>query len=105
MLNNTPLSAYLVHQSKGCNNIMWFFNIFMLTFNKPYNIFICMAAIVDPYKYFAYPKSPGQKQYEALRAFYVDKLPAKIVAERFGYPLHFAPSQSNSPHHVLPRMS
>jgi transposase len=87
MLNNTPLSAYLVHQSKGCNNIMWFFNIFMLTFNKPYNIFICMAAIVDPYKYFAYPKSPGQKQYEALRAFYVDKLPAKIVAERFGYTL------------------
>ena len=46
-----------------------------------------MAATIDPYKYFAYPRSPGQKQYEALRAFYVDNLPAKVVAERFGYTL------------------
>ena len=46
-----------------------------------------MAATIDPYKYFAYPKSPGQKQYEALRAFYIDKLPAKLVADRFGYTL------------------
>ena len=46
-----------------------------------------MTTTIDPYKYFAYPKSPGQKQYEALRVFYVDKLPAKVVADRFGYTL------------------
>ena len=42
---------------------------------------------IDPYRYFAHPKSPGQKQYEALRAFYIDKLPARVVADRFGYTL------------------
>jgi len=44
-----------------------------------------MARQIDPYRYFAHPKSPGQKQYEALRSFYVDNLPARVVADRFGY--------------------
>lgn len=59
----------------------------MLTLIKTYNIFIFMANNIDPYRYFVHPKSPGQKQYEALRAFYVDKLPARVVADRFGYTL------------------
>jgi len=59
----------------------------MLTLFKTYHIFIFMATIIDPYRYFAHPKSPGQKQYEALRAFYIDKIPARVVAERFGYTL------------------
>jgi transposase len=46
-----------------------------------------MMTIVDPHRYFTRPESPGQKQYEALRLFYVEKLPARIVAERFGYTL------------------
>jgi transposase len=44
-----------------------------------------MVTKFDPYRYFAYPQSPGQKQYEALRSFYVDKLPARIVADKYGY--------------------
>jgi transposase len=44
-----------------------------------------MAKSIDPYRYFTHPESAGQKQYEALRAFYVDRLPANVVAERFGY--------------------
>jgi transposase len=44
-----------------------------------------MAMQIDPYRYFVHPKSPGQKQYEALRAFYVDDLPSRVVADRFGY--------------------
>lgn len=36
-------------------------------------------------KYFLYPKHEWQKRYEALRASFVDRLPAKAVAERFGY--------------------
>jgi len=63
------------------------YNIFILTCNETYYIFIYMTATIDPYRYFAHPESPGQKQYEALRAFYVDRLPAKVVADRFGYTL------------------
>jgi len=36
-------------------------------------------------KYFLYPAHDWQKRYEALRASFVDHLPAKVVAERFGY--------------------
>lgn len=61
------------------------FIIFVLTFSETYCIFIFMAKTIDPYRYFAHPQSPGQKQYEALRAFYIDRLPAKVVADRFGY--------------------
>lgn len=46
-----------------------------------------MSAAFDPYHFFLHPQSPGQKQFEALRAFYVDKLPARVVADRFGYTL------------------
>ena len=36
-------------------------------------------------KYFLHPVHDWQRRYEALRASLVDRLPAKIVAERFGY--------------------
>jgi len=36
-------------------------------------------------KYFLRPIHDWQKRYEALRASFVDRLPAKVVAERFGY--------------------
>ncbi len=36
-------------------------------------------------KYFMYPIHDWQKRYEALRASFVDRLPAKVVADRFGY--------------------
>lgn len=36
-------------------------------------------------KYFLYPVHDWQRRYEALRASFVERLPAKIVAERFGY--------------------
>jgi hypothetical protein len=65
--------------------ILCFFNIFDLTINETYYIFIFMSDTFNPHHYFIYPQSPGQKQYEALRAFYVDKRPAKIIADRFGY--------------------
>jgi hypothetical protein len=35
--------------------------------------------------YFLNPSTIAQKKYEALRAFFVDKLPAKEVADKFGY--------------------
>jgi transposase len=36
-------------------------------------------------KYFIYPQHDWQRRYEAMRASYVDRLPAKVVAEKFGY--------------------
>lgn len=40
---------------------------------------------MNPVKFFSTPKTPGQKQYEALRAFYIDHVPGKEVTRRFGY--------------------
>jgi len=36
-------------------------------------------------KFFLHPLHEWQRRYEALRASFVDRLPAKVVAERFGY--------------------
>lgn len=35
--------------------------------------------------YFLHPRAGWQRRYEALRASFVDRLPARAVAERFGY--------------------
>lgn len=35
--------------------------------------------------FFVTPYSSSHRQYEALRAYYVEGLPASVVAERFGY--------------------
>ena len=40
---------------------------------------------MEPAKFFKTPKSTPHKQYEALRAFYIDSTPAREVARRFGY--------------------
>ena len=40
-------------------------------------------------KYFLHPVHDWQKRYEALRASFVDRLPAKVVADRFGYSLSY----------------
>lgn len=36
-------------------------------------------------KFFLYPEFDWQRRYEALRASFVDRLPAKVVADRFNY--------------------
>jgi transposase len=76
---------YIVALGEPFDKMLWFFNIFCFTSHETYAIFISMAAHFDPYRYFAHPQSPGQKQYEALRSFYVDNLPARMVADQFGY--------------------
>lgn len=40
---------------------------------------------MDAYDFFNTPHSIAQKQYEALRMYFYDKIPAKEVAEKFGY--------------------
>lgn len=41
--------------------------------------------VMNEIEYFLKPQTTSQKQYEALRLFFVEQLPAKEVAERFGY--------------------
>ncbi len=38
-----------------------------------------------PEIYFATPQTTAQKQYEALRRYFVEGIPAKSVAGEFGY--------------------
>jgi len=40
---------------------------------------------MDPMRFFRHPSTPGQKQYEALRACYLDHMPGMDVARRYGY--------------------
>jgi transposase len=46
--------------------------------SAPYSLTKCR-------RFFAQPATPRQRQYEALRAFYVEGLPSAEVARRFGY--------------------
>jgi hypothetical protein len=42
-------------------------------------------SLTDCRRFFAKPATARQRQYEALRAFYMDDLPSADVARRFGY--------------------
>lgn len=41
--------------------------------------------VAEAAQFFAAPETTGQRQYEALRAYYIDGLPSNEVAQRFGY--------------------
>lgn len=40
---------------------------------------------MEPVKFFKHPATPGQRQYEALRAYYVDHVPGQEVSRRYQY--------------------
>jgi len=46
---------------------------------------ICYKALMRDENFFLHPVHEWQRRYEALRASFVDRLSAKVVAERFGY--------------------
>jgi len=52
-----------------------------LTFNASYTINICVADT----SFFTHPRLDWQRRYEALRASFVERLPAHVVADRYGY--------------------
>ncbi len=41
--------------------------------------------LIEPQRFFLEPSSPKQRQYEALRAYFVDQRPSAEVARAFGY--------------------
>jgi transposase len=57
------------------------FNLFLIDILSANAYKICMRNE----KYFLYPAHDWQRRYEALRASFVERLSAKIIAERFGY--------------------
>ncbi len=48
-------------------------------------IIILYKGFMSTASWFLHPKFDWQRRYEALRASFVDRLPAKAVAEHFGY--------------------
>jgi hypothetical protein len=42
--------------------------------------------LTEDSRFFLEPASPAQRQYEALRAYFVDRAPSAEVSRRFGYP-------------------
>jgi len=41
--------------------------------------------MLDPIRFFKHPDVAGHKQYEALRGYFIDHIPGKEIARRFGY--------------------
>ncbi len=60
---------------------LYVLRIFYLTLLPSYDIRYSMS----DEKYFLQPRHEWQRRYEALRASFVDRLPAKAVADRFDY--------------------
>jgi transposase len=46
---------------------------------------ICYKLFMRDQNFFLHPQHDWQRRYEALRASFVERLPARVVAERFGY--------------------
>lgn len=57
------------------------FNILLLDLYMPNK----EIKYMHPVRFFKHPKTPGQKQYEALRAFFIDHVPGKEVIRKYGY--------------------
>ena len=41
--------------------------------------------LIEQSRFFSEPSSPRQRQYEALRAYFLERCPSREVAKRFGY--------------------
>src|SRR5881296_1311901 len=64
-------------------------NVFLLTITNISDSLCFVESSPDPLTkeatFFLQPASAAQRQYEALRAFFLDGFPSQDVAQRFGY--------------------
>ena len=65
----------------GAVQLLYYFNNFLVDIVTVILYKNCMR----DEKFFLHPVHEWQRRYEALRASFVDRLPAKVLAERFGY--------------------
>ena len=56
-----------------------------IKFNKSKFQVNLSKSVSDEAKFFLEPNNPKQRQYEALRAFFIENTPVETIAERFGY--------------------
>lgn len=78
-----PFLLYIVALRRILDKILCSYNIFNLTNYETYYISIYMAAQFHPYRYFSYPQSPGQKQYEANAVFFESVLLSIIFFDSY----------------------
>ncbi len=59
--------------------------LFLTFFYLIYNRHLWYNKIMNDKNYFTHPKFDWQRRYEALRASFIERLPDRAVADRFGY--------------------
>jgi len=83
--NISLLASIFLLRAVTQNWLFQYFNIFLIDIITD----ILYKAIMRDEKFFLHPLHGWQRRYEALRASFVDRLPAKVVAERFGYSVSY----------------
>ncbi len=78
---NNNMALILFYKRISLHDPGGYFNIFIVDII----IAICYKLFMRNEKFFLHPVHDWQCRYEALRASFVERLPAKVVAERFGY--------------------
>ncbi len=82
--NNSFCLSLLFTQGVGIKIFRIFQNALIGNYYNINHIIVYRKCMTDE-KFFLLPVSEWQRRYEALRASFVDRLPAKVVADRFGY--------------------
>ena len=75
------LQHALLSLALGRRQISYHFNNFIIDIITV----ICYKTLMRDENFFLHPVHEWQRRYEALRVSFVDRLPAKVVADRFGY--------------------
>ena len=75
---------YACDTSSGDHKYLFRYSCFSFLFIDTIIVIIYNASMRDA-SFFVHPEVDWQKRYEALRAFFVERLPAKVVANRFGF--------------------
>ncbi len=88
--NNVPHKCCISHLKSSTILSVYFREYHVLiyyvfTSSSPYDIRFDM----DDAKFFLHPKFNWQRRYEALRASFVERQPAKVVADRLGYSIQY----------------
>lgn len=79
MTSKLPINGQ-IQKNPACW-VVWYFNKILVDIVTV----ILYKIFMQDVTYFTNPVHDWQRRYEALRASFVDRLPARIVAERFGY--------------------
>ncbi len=77
LLNRDKIAQYYVY--------LTIFRLMAIKVNRKYYDDSLSNSLSEEAGYFLEPKSSKQRQYEALRAYFVENLSVKVISEQFGY--------------------